>query len=274
MSSCGLITFYSRDSLLHKLDPRTKIVLLVGIYMLAFTLEDPVLLTAILIVVITLWLYASIPIKKLGGFFKSIYIFILVMLTMQSICYPGQSVIIRIIPYNLWIGGIGAVTVEGLLFGISMSLRLLVIFLATPLIAYTTSADVLTLGLIALGMPYIIAFIITTSLSLLPIVQNEAAAIMDAQKARAFTKLETGSWREKIMAHIPLVIPLIVGSFRKAQQLAIAMESRAFNASSKRTYLHEIRMSSKDWVTLGITVVTVSMCVFLRVVYGFGAFRM
>jgi energy-coupling factor transport system permease protein len=92
----------------------------------------------------------------------------------------------------------------------------------------------------------------TTALNLIPILQTEANTVADAQKLRAFRVFERGSFLDKLKAYPSLVTPLIIGAMRRAQLIAVAMDSRAFGASAERTYIQEIRMRHQDWAFLAL----------------------
>jgi energy-coupling factor transport system permease protein len=100
----------------------------------------------------------------------------------------------------------------------------------------------------------------TTALNMVPILQAETGVIVDAQRLRAMHSFEKGKLIDKIKAYPALVTPLVIGSMRRAQLMAVAMDSRAFGATTSRTYLDDIHMVFKDWVFLSFFIVfTVGM---------------
>jgi energy-coupling factor transport system permease protein len=101
-----------------------------------------------------------------------------------------------------------------------------------------------------MGLPYKLAYTLTTALNLVPILQTETGVIVDAQKLRAMQTFEKGKIGEKMRAYPALVTPLVIGSMRRAQLMAVAMDSRAFGASKSRTYLEDISLHFKDWAFL------------------------
>ena len=141
-----------------------------------------------------------------------------------------------------------------------------------PLVIYTTPLDRLILGMVKMKMPYTIAYIMSSALNILPSVQLEIATIIEAQTARAFTKLETGGFVERMRAYIPILVPLIVSMARNSTQLSLAMAARAFGASKERTFYRDIKAETKDYIVIGIMVVTFAIFVYAYIVYGFGVF--
>jgi len=272
----SLVHYYPGDSFFHKLDPRVKMVWLVCMFLLSFIFNHPLHLGVLLLSVLFLWIYMKIPFSELKLFFKALTVVAVVTFFFQLLFYPGEHPIISFsipkwIPY---FGGVTAITMEGLVNGIAMVLRLFTIVLTMPVVTMSTSLEHLIIGLIRMGMPYEIAFAATTALNLVPALQSDAQKIIDAQKARAFTALEKGSFKERIKAYVPLIVPLMVGSLKKGQQLEIAMESRAFGAYENRTYLTEIKMRSMDYIFATFFVAITILCLILRIFKGFGVFAL
>lgn len=274
ISSRGYVLYFEGDTLIHKFDPRTKIILLVFFIILAWRFENPIHLTVILLVTFLIWMYSRIPMKEVSRVYKYVYGTLALVIIIQALGYPGEMELLRIIPPNPLIGNVGAFTVEGIIFGIAISERILIMMLIGPLVVYTTPLDRLILGLIKLKMPYTVAFIMSTALNLLPSVQIEVRNIQEAQMARAFTKLETGSFVERMKAYIPLLVPLIVSQVRSSMLLSLAMSSRAFGVSKKRTFYHEIVLTAKDKIAIAIMIVTLAILMYANIVYGFGTFSM
>ncbi len=271
----SLVRYYPADTFFHKLDPRVKVIWLFCVFILSLAFNHPLYLSVLLLSVFLLWIFLKIPFSEIGLFFKALFFVAIATFILQLLFYPGKSILIALslptwIPY---FGGIIAITVEGLVNGISMVLRLFTIVLSMPLVTMTTPVEKLIIGLIKMGMPYEIAFAATTALNMLPVLQSDAQKIIDAQKARAFTALEKGGIKERIKAYIPLIVPLMVSSFKKGRQLEIAMESRAFGAYEGRSYLIEIKMNRLDKVLSVFFLCFTILCLFMRTLFGFGAFN-
>ena len=109
-------------------------------------------------------------------------------------------------------------------------------------------------SLVRMGLPYRLAYTVTTALNLIPTLQAEAGVIRDAQRLRAFQAFEKGTFLDKLKAYPPLVTPLIIGAMRRAQLMAIAMDSRAFGSGASRTYIQDIRMRVGDWLFVGFSI--------------------
>ncbi len=275
MSSRGYVLYFKGNTLIHKFDPRTKIILLVFYVLLALIYSDPIYLGAVLLSAIIIWVYSRIPIKEVNKIYRYVYATLALLILIQGLSYtdPKATIILRVIPENPLLGNVGALTVEGLIYGIAISERILILMLIGPLVIYTTPLDRLILGLIKFKMPYTLAFIMSTSLNLLPSVQIEIENIQEAQTARAFTKIETGSFMERMKAYIPLMVPLVVGMVRNSTLLSLAMASRAFGVSTKRTFYHEISLKMRDKIAIAIIAGVFIILAYARFVYGMGGFN-
>jgi energy-coupling factor transport system permease protein len=247
-----LVQYTPGDSFFHRLDPRSKIIAMLMITFLIFALQNLWVAAAILLTMVVLWCLAGLSLSVLRGLVTPMIGLVAFLLVVQALLYPGEKVLVepivpRLVPI---LGGRGSITLDGILFAVLLSLRLLAMVIALPLVTMTTPLHVFALGLVRLGLPYHLAYTMTTALNLIPILQAEANTIADAQKLRACRVFEKGSFLDKLRAYPSLVTPLIIGAMRRAQLIAVAMDSRAFGASSDRTYVQEIRMRQGDWVFL------------------------
>lgn len=273
ISSRGYVVYYAGDTLIHKLDPRAKLIMLAYFVGLALLFSNPIHLAIVLLATIALWFYARIPAKEVSRVYKYVYGTLALVIIIQGLSFPTGTEILRIIPENPLLGNVGALTIEGIVYGIAISERILIMMIIGPLVIYTTPLDRLILGMVKMKMPYTIAYIMSSALNILPSVQLEIATIIEAQTARAFTKLETGGFVERMRAYIPILVPLIVSMARNSTQLSLAMAARAFGASKERTFYRDIKAETRDYIVIGIMIVTFAIFVYAYIVYGFGAFN-
>jgi energy-coupling factor transport system permease protein len=224
--------------------------------------ENMAVAACILLVMVCLWYSAKLPSSVLIGILKVLMGIIAFLFVVQAIFYPGTTPLIKpLIPIGK---GFGQVTLEGILFSVLLALRLIAMVIMLPLVTFTTPVQDFALGFVRMGAPYRLAYTITTALNLVPILQAETGVIVDAQRLRAMQTFENGKLGDKLKAYPALVTPLVIGSMRRAQSMAVAMDSRAFGASKKRTYLVDLKMKWSDWAFLiasilfAVAVVTVS----------------
>ncbi len=258
-----LIQYVPGDSLFHRLDPRAKIIFMLLLAGVIFVIRDIWLAVAVLVTLLMLWRLARLPVAMLKDMGKALAGITLFLLVVQALFYPGEtSLVYPIIPQAVpLIGGIGRITLEGILFAVLIVLRLFAMVLILPLVSLTTPVHLLTLGMVRMGLPYQVAYAMTTAINLIPVLQAEANVIVDAQRLRAMQVFEKGRFWDKLLSYPALVTPLVIGAMRRAQSIAVAMDSRAFGASKNRTYIQNIEMEARDWIFVGATVIYVTLVI-------------
>lgn len=256
-----LIQYVPGDTLFHRLDPRAKIVFMLLLAGLVLIVQRIWLVAAIWLTLLLLWRVARLPTAMLGDTGRALAGLALFLFVVQALFYPGEtSLVYPIIPTTVPIvGGIGRITLEGILFAVLIILRLFAVILILPLVSLTTPVHLLTLGLVRMGLPYRVAYSMTTAINLIPVLQDEANVIVDAQRLRAMQVFEKGRFWEKLRSYPALVTPLVIGAMRRAQLIAVAMDSRAFGANKTRTFVQDIRMRAMDWLFVGATVLYVGL---------------
>jgi len=247
-------SYIPRDSIIHKLDPRIKLVIIVCITLLVFIITKFLPIGILFFSLLVLWKISGIPLKRILSYLRVLVFLFLLLIIMQAVFYPGEKVLLEpLIPEAVpLVGGKGNITLEGVLFGLLLCLRVLTLMCIFPVLLATTTLEKITLAMVKLGLPYRIAFTATTAINQLPVLQSEAGVIMDAQKLRGFMVFETGRFLSKIKALHVLVVPLVMGSMRRASMMGIAMDSRAFGAFKKRTFVDEINIERRDWIALAV----------------------
>lgn len=248
-----LIAYYPGKTLFHKLDPRSKIIFMVVLSTAIFTVNQIPVAAVVLGVMFFLWFLARLPFSVLWSFIKVLLPIMAMLFVVQAIFYPGTVPLVKpLIPLGR---GYGQITLDGMLFAVLLGLRLIAMIIMLPLVNFTTPVQIFALGMVKLGLPYRLAYTMTTALNLVPILQGETGVIVDAQRLRAMQSFEKGRIADKLKAYPALVTPLVIGSMRRAQLMAVAMDSRAFGASKSRTYLEDIRLHTRDWVFISLTAV-------------------
>lgn len=242
--------YVDRDSLLHSLDPRTKIIATFLGIVAVVTFNNPYILGVLFALLI-------LGLRVMGKIYLGEQWRVLKPLV------PLMIITAIIWPFLL------RPRIFGLLFGMGYAFRLGTMALITFSLLLTTRQKELVLGFIRLGMPYEIGLTLTIALRYIPTLYILATNIMDAQKARGL-ELEKGNFLQRARKTVPILVPLIVSSIKTAHELAIALESRGFGAGKKRTLLHDIEMKKRDYLALTILLTGFAILMFLRYRYGFG----
>lgn len=251
ISDITLGQFFPGNSILHKLDPRTKILLSTVFIVAVFVASTP--LAFLLVTLLTAFLMAVSGIRA-SVIFKGIkpILFILVFTTLINILVTrgeGDPLL------SFWI-----VTIykEGLIRAFFMTLRVILLIIGTSLLlTYTTSPISLTDGLESLLSPlekvhipvHIFSMMMTIALRFIPTLVEETEKIMNAQKSRG-ADFTSGNLIRRAKSLIPLLIPLFASAFKRAEELAVAMECRCYRVDKKRTKMTHRRMRAADWLSL------------------------
>lgn len=232
------------QTLIHRLDPRTKIALLVAGFVMALLPERPAvvaLATAAVLAHLTLaraW-RALLPVRGL------LCILALFSLGVWSWLAQGPTPL-------FW-----RVSRESLAFGAANFLKMGTMMAAGLTLLATTPVEELFRGLVKLRLPYPAAFAFALALRWVPEIFATVRRVQEAQEARGLT-WEKGNVLTRLKRHLPLLVPIFLLTLRRSQTMAWALEARGFQMSPQRTYLLEIRMAPRDWLALTVAAVLLS----------------
>ena len=246
--------YFPGDTPIHKLDPRMKILLMIFYVVILFLVKSFVgfiLITALLYAVV---LISKIPLKILIKSIKPL-LFIILFTAVFNLFYGTGAVIFPSVSWLSWLrwGGVKRAAF--------MVVRIILLITGTSFVTYTTSPIMLTDALERLMSPlkYVkvpvheIAMMMTIAMRFIPTLVDETEKIMNAQKARG-ADFETGNIIKRAKALIPILIPLIVSSFRRAEELADAMECRCYNGGEGRTRYKEYSLAVRDYISVFVMI--------------------
>lgn len=168
------------------------------------------------------------------------------------------------------VGGRGA-TLEGLLYGANVALKSLTLLLVLPLVVLTTDVDEMLAGLIQMRVPYVVAFILSSTIRFFPLLFSEAQNLIDAQRLRGLA-VEKMNLLNRARIYAGTAVPLILSALMKSQQLEITLYSKAFSISPKRSNFHEIKFRVYDGIAIAWGVGALVVVLFLYVRFGIGRF--
>ena len=253
----AVIEYLGGSTYLHKLDPRTKVLLSLLFTVVIFMVSRPPVAAGLTLSLVVLWFAAKMPFGKIRAYIKFLSAMVIFITVLQMIFGPGAHYIVKPL-FPVWIpliGGRGALKWEGLVLGFVSGCRLLALVLVLPMLIGTTAPHTLAQGLTRLGLNYKGAFIITSAINLIPVLEEEARYIIDAQKLRGLSAFEEKNILNKLKAYPALAVPLIIAALRRSQMMSFAMDSRAFGAYPGRTWLQPISMSAADYRALAASLV-------------------
>jgi len=243
------------NSAIHRLDPRTKILITFVFMVLLFVIDDfrgyvfPIVFIAIAS------LLSGISVKYMLRGLRPLLVIILLTFTLNLFMIKGR-VIYEIGPLNI--------TYEGLYQGTFMVLRLVLLIVGTSLLTLTTSPIILTDGIESLLKPFSkvgvpaheLAMMMTIALRFIPTLMEETEKIMKAQMARG-ADFSSGNLVKRAQSMVPLLVPLFISAFRRADDLAMAMESRCYRGGENRTRMKVLKMTKADvWAFIATGVLT------------------
>ena len=241
--------FFPGDTIVHRLDPRVKLILTL-VYITALFMAGGLLAYVLMLVVLATCLSLSrIKLKTAVKGLKPVLIIILITVILNIFFLRGDTVLFE------W--RFIVITREGLMSAVYMAARLIMLIIGTFLLTYTTSPIALTDGLESMLNPlkkiklpiHELAMMMSIALRYIPALIEETDKIMSAQKARG-ADFETGGLVKRAKAVLPLIIPLFISSFRRADELAIAMESRCYHGGEGRTRMKILRLAPRDLIAL------------------------
>ena len=256
LSDITIGQYFPGTSIVHRADPRVKIVLALALIITLFLAAGPVSYALIIAYLAAIIRISGIAPKMVLRGLKPI-LFIIIFTAVLNLFYtPGDPI---------WQWGFLKITREGIKVAILMVVRIMLLIIGTSMLTYTTSPIELTDGLERLLAPlkklhvpvHELAMMMSIALRFIPTLIEETEKIISAQKARG-ADFETGSVIDRAKAMVPILVPLFISAFRRADELATAMECRLYRGDVGRTRMKQLRLTKDDAV-----VVTVSAIVFV-----------
>lgn len=241
--------YVDTGSPIHRLDPRTKIILLLAFLILLFSAGSPLGYALIFAASAGIIILSKIPLKFILRGLKPM-LFILIFTTLINLFVtPGKP----LWSAELFWGWTVKISYEGVKMAALMCVRLLLLVVMSSLLTLTTSPMALTDGIERLLRPLSkirvpsaeIAMMMTIAIRFIPTLAEEADKIMKAQTARG-ADFESGNLIHRVKAMLPLLVPLFISAFRRADDLAVAMDARCYGTGAKRTHLKEIKFGRPD----------------------------
>ncbi len=255
--------YFPGQSVIHRLDPRTKLIMLV-VYIVALFLAGSWVSYGLMFLFLAavIWM-STIPLKSILRGMKPL-VMILIFTGVLNLFFTQEGEVI----FHFWIL---TMTTGGLARAVMMTSRILMLITGTFLLTYTTSPIALTDGLESLmkplkkvGVPvHELSMMMCIALRFIPTLIEETDKIMCAQKARG-ADFETGSLVKRAKALVPILVPLFISAFRRADELATAMECRCYHGGEGRTKLHVLKYERRDDIALTIGGLVLAAVLVLR----------
>lgn len=247
--------YLDRKTFFHKLDPRTKIVILLAAFVLILYYENP------------LWVLPLALIILLHGYFSESLVnlkrirLIMIILTISSMVLwsffaSGET------PF-VWV-----IELEAFQFAIARTMVMLSLITEGMIFLSTTRTEEFVLGMIRLGLPYRVGFAISTAFRMVPTIVSNVFIIAQAQRSRGLD-LDSGNLLQRIRKYIPLLIPVFVSTIRNTNVFGMALEAKGFGAQNDRTYFYSSEFGKADYIVLVVVGVLFAATTYLKIM-GFG----
>ena len=255
------------NSLVHRFDPRLKLVLTIAYIVLLFAASNPLGLTLSILFLGVMYKVAKIPVKMIGKSLKPILPIVLFTAVLNLFFVSGEGDPL----VHFWFLTIYA---EGVRYAVLMAVRVMALIAGTSLLTYTTSPIVLTDAIEQLLKPlgklhfpvHELAMMMSIALRFIPTLIEETDKIMNAQKARG-AQLDTGKMTDRVKALVPVLILLFISAFRRADELAMAMECRCYRGGTGRTRLKVLRCEKQDYIDLAVCIACFAVILASRLVF-------
>lgn len=255
--------YFPENSFIHKLDPRVKIILTIVLIVLIFICKNFFSLLLMLFVLGVTIISSKVPVKMYLKSIKAILPIILFTAVLNIFYVRGGIELLNV--------GFIHITSKGLFTALFIAVRIICLIAASSVLTYTTTPTLLTDGIERLLSPlkvfhiqvHTFAMMMTLALRFIPTLIDEIDRIMNAQKARG-ADLETGNLIQRAKALIPIFVPLLISSFKRAYDLAFAMECRCYQGGEGRTRMKQMKIGARDIAAFSIFAVSLAGIIVLN----------
>ena len=255
--------YYPGNSFIHRLDPRTKILSTLLLIVAVFLANTVIGYAALCAMVLFIILVSGLPFMLVLKSVKPLLFIIVLTLVLHAVMGQGEHVLYQ------W--KFIKVTEEGLQLGVQMAMRLILLLMISSILTFTTSPIVLTDGIEALLRPFRVigvpahelAMMMTIALRFIPTLMEETDRIIKAQTARG-ADFSGGNLLVRAKNMLPILVPLFISAFRRADDLAVAMEARCYRGGEGRTRMHQLTYRSGDVMAFVFAFAMIGLLAFLR----------
>ena len=255
--------YYQTDSVIHKLDPRVKLVATICFIVSLFVVKNWVGYVAAAFFLAVMIKLSNVPFKYMIKGMRAIVFILLITVVFNLFLTPGETLV------SVWKLKI---TREGLQLAVMMAVRLSFLIVGSSVMTLTTTPNSLTDGMEKLMRPlrlfkvpvHEVAMMMSITLRFIPILLEETDKIMKAQIARG-ADFESGNLIKKAKAMVPLLVPLFISAFRRANDLAMAMEARCYRGGEHRTKMKPLKYVGRDRIAYGVLAAYFALCIVIRI---------
>ncbi len=251
--------YYQADSVIHKLDPRVKLIATLVYIISLFVVNNYIGYVVCFLFLASVIALSKVPVKFMLRGMKAILMLLIITVIFNLFLTPGETLV------SFWIFKI---TKEGVALAITMAVRLSMLIIGSSVMTLTTTPNNLTDGLESVMKPlkvikvpvHEIAMMMSIALRFIPILLEETEKIMKAQIARG-ADFESGNLLKRAKSMVPLIVPLFISAFRRANDLAMAMEARCYRGGDGRTKMKPLIYKKRDAIAYSIVFLYFAACI-------------
>ena len=256
--------YYPAKSFLHRLDPRMKILLLIAFIVAVFLCDTFYALGGCALVFLCAAIFSGVPFTKLLRSVKAVLFLLVFMTVLNLFFYKSED--------PIWSWKFLSISKESIFYAIFLAVRLFLLVLGSSLLTLTTTPVSLADGIESLLLPlkwirfpvHELALIMSIALRFIPILTDETSRIMNAQKARG-ADFESGGLIKRAKAIIPILIPLLISAFRRADELGDAMDARCYSGSKVRTKYKKLTFGWRDFIAFFVIAALLTGVILLKI---------
>lgn len=252
--------YVDTDTLLHRLDPRTKLALVTALFVVAYVFAHPAIVIVPLLVALVALAYAGGLRNLRRVWFIVVALFVVSLVVWPSFVADGGPVVLAVGP--------SSITLREFLIALGRSERIAAFIVGGLVFVTTTSNEEIIRGMRRLGLPYAFCFAVGTALRLFPTFLGAAGTVRQAQEARGLDLSATNPI-ERMRRFVPLLIPVFMTAFRNVHTQSMALEARGFDTRHERTFYGDEPLVATDWAAIGVAAVIVIVAIVLAL-RGFG----
>lgn len=255
--------FYPTDSVIHRLDPRVKLFATLIFVIELFVARDLITFSCMTVFLLGMIILCKVPFSFMVKGLRAILMLLVIAGVFNIFLTPGEAI---------WSYGILSISKLGLKNAVIMVFRMVYLIIGTSILTLTTTPNSLTEGLEkslrflnTFGIPvHELAMMMSIALRFIPILMEETDKIMKAQQSRG-ADFENGSILKRAKSLVPILVPLFVSSFRRANELAMAMEARCYHGGDGRTKMYPLRYCGRDRIAYFAIILSLIILIVLRV---------
>jgi energy-coupling factor transport system permease protein len=262
--------YQDKGTLIHRLNPFSKLGWITSIIVLSLVLDNPLFLLTVFLSTLPLVKAARVGSEWLSTMKLALYLAAAVILINALVSSHGTHILYQA-PFHLPLVGAPVITLEAIIYGAVMSLRLVAIISAFAILTFTVNPDDMMLAMIKMRLPYKSVLVATLSARFIPTLLDDVARITDVQRSRGL-ELDRGRLTQRIKSRTAIVTALLSNSLDRAVQVAEAMESRAFGTGLKRTFYRDLGFSPTDVAAVVFSLLPAALGIFMGL-NGYGQYH-